>query len=141
DSLNISFKDFGIQNFIDIAHFVNVQKSLELVQISHEGLFIHLILNELQAHAKSLRFLKFNHVDFYWVQSFESLVELKNLEVLHFIECKNIRINAIWPLITSTFNNLDEVLVKDTDCTILENWAKIQQVKVFNQKLAIQKFS
>ncbi|KAF0392004.1 E3 ubiquitin-protein ligase RAD18 [Gigaspora margarita] len=139
DSLNISFRNCGIQNFIDVAHLVKVQKSLELVQISHEGLFVHLILNELQAHAKSLRFLKFNHVDFYWVQTFEVLAELKNLEVLHFVDCKNIRINAIWPLITSSFNNLGEVLVIDTDCTILENWAKMQQVKVFNRKLAMRK--
>ncbi|CAG8809952.1 28680_t:CDS:2, partial [Dentiscutata erythropus] len=37
DSLNISFRDFGIQNFIDVAHLVKVQKSLELIQICHEG--------------------------------------------------------------------------------------------------------
>ncbi|CAI2189346.1 12849_t:CDS:2, partial [Funneliformis geosporum] len=91
-----------------------------------------LLISALYTQHKSLRSL-----DFYWV-NFEDctplveLTEFKQLEILKFRNCFNIKREICEPLLDNEWEKLSCVTVVNTDCFILREWARKISIKMSN---------
>ena len=109
-----------IQN---ICTLISSQRNLQHFQtmfFSHTSLLI----SALNTQQKSLRSL-----DFYWVNFKDCvpLVELTNfkqLEVVQFRNCFNLKREICEPLLYNEWENLRYVVVTNTDCFTLREWAR-----------------
>ena len=93
------------------------------------------LISALYTQHKSLRSL-----DFYWV-NFEDctplieLTQFKQLEVLKFRNCFNIKSEICEPLLNHEWVKLCCVIVTNTDCFILREWARKINIKMSNGNL------
>ncbi|RIA96796.1 hypothetical protein C1645_753990 [Glomus cerebriforme] len=117
-----------IQN---ICTLISSQRNLQDFQtmfFSHTSLLI----SALYTQRESLRFL-----DFYWVnfKDCTPLIELthfKQLEVVKFRNCFNLKKEICEPLLHNDWENLCYVVVINTDCFTLREWARKINLKMCN---------
>ncbi|CAG8701943.1 14914_t:CDS:2, partial [Funneliformis caledonium] len=98
-----------------------------------------LLISALYTQHKSLRSL-----DFYWV-NFEDctplveLTEFKQLEILKFRNCFNIKREICEPLLDNEWEKLCCVTVVNTDCFILREWSRKISIKMSNRNSSLNR--
>ncbi|RHZ43843.1 hypothetical protein Glove_851g20 [Diversispora epigaea] len=72
----------------------------------------------------------FHHIDFSSCNSMNGLADCENLENLGFYCCENLT-KVMWaPLLRTSMNTLEEVILYDTSADCIKEWSKRRHIKV-----------
>ncbi|CAG8440891.1 1024_t:CDS:2 [Diversispora eburnea] len=94
---------------------------------------IHRIISSLSNLKSTLSIIHFSHIDFSSCGSMNGLADCENLENLGFYCCENLT-KVMWaPLLRTSMNTLEEVILYDTSADCIKEWSKRRQIKVLEE--------
>jgi hypothetical protein len=120
-----------ISDIKNICTLISSQRNLEHFQTMFFS-NTSLLISALYTQRETLRSLDFYWVDFNDCTSLVDLTHFKQLEVVKFRNCFNLKREICEPLLNNVWETLCYVVVINTDCFTLREWARKINIKMCN---------
>ncbi|CAB4377563.1 uncharacterized protein OCT59_008114 [Rhizophagus irregularis] len=120
-----------ISDIKNICTLISSQRNLQSFQIMFSS-NTSLLISALYTQRETLRSLDFYWVDFRDCTSLIELTHFKQLEVVKFRNCFNLKKEICEPLLNNDWENLCHVVVINTECFTLREWARKINIKMCN---------
>ncbi|CAG8557295.1 7168_t:CDS:2 [Diversispora eburnea] len=110
-----------------ITTLITSQHSLRYFTLSNCKAYARAIVPPLKHQSSSLRYIRFENVDFRGCDPWESVAECKRIELLEVYECSNLNEEMVAPVINARFGKEFEArYVSSNQCQKFEDWVDKQ---------------